>query len=155
VSSLTKSYGLAGLRCGWAIGAPAVIARLRRVRDLIDNIGAAPADRLSTLAFAQIDALGARSTQLLTANLAVAREFLVAHPALEVATPPAATITFPRIRGVADTDAFVTRLFATSGVAVAPGRFFGAPEHLRLSLAGRTADLRDGLAAVSHALAQI
>jgi aspartate/methionine/tyrosine aminotransferase len=155
VSSLTKSYGLAGLRCGWVIGAPPAIARIRRVRDVIDNIGAAPADRLSTLAFAQIDALGARAAGLLSANLDVTRAFFAEQPRLEIAVALAATVTFPRLRGVADTQPLVTRLFETTGVAVAPGHFFGAPDHFRISLAGRTADLREGLACLGRVLEQV
>ena len=39
------------------------------------------------------------------------------------------------------------------GVTVIPGRFFGAPAHVRLSLAGPAANLRGGLAQLSRALA--
>src|SRR5476649_2599388 len=74
ISSLTKSYGLAGLRCGWVIAAPAIAERVRRVRDVIDNIGAAPADRLSVLAFSQIDRLAARAHALVSTNLALTRQ---------------------------------------------------------------------------------
>jgi aspartate/methionine/tyrosine aminotransferase len=56
---------------------------------------------------------------------------------------------------VADTQPLVTRLFETTGVAVAPGHFFGAPDHFRISLAGRTADLREGLACLGRVLEQV
>lgn len=144
ISSLTKSYGLSGLRCGWVIAAPRVAERARRVRDVIDNVGAAPADRLSALAFAQIDPLAARACQLVSTNLDLARAFFARHPQLELAGPLEATIAFPRLHGVSDAGPFVTRLFAEHGVAVAAGSFFGAPAHLRISLAGRTETLVAG-----------
>ncbi len=144
ISSLTKSYGLSGLRCGWVIAAPRVAERARRVRDVIDNVGAAPADRLSALAFAQIDPLAARAYQLVSTNLDLARAFFARHPQLELAGPLEATIAFPRLHGVSDAGPFVTRLFAEHGVAVAAGSFFGAPAHLRISLAGRTETLVAG-----------
>ena len=34
-NSLTKAYGLAGLRCGWIMASPAVSARVREIRDEI------------------------------------------------------------------------------------------------------------------------
>ena len=145
ISSLTKSYGLSGLRCGWVIAAPAVAERARRVRDVIDNIGAAPADRLSALAFTHLDPLAARAYHLVSANLEVMRAFFARHPRLELAGPIEATIVFPRLHGVADADPFVARLFAEHGVAVVSGRFFGAPAHIRLSLGGRTDTLVAGL----------
>jgi hypothetical protein len=152
ISSLTKSYGLAGLRCGWVIAAPPIAERVRRVRDVIDNIGAAPADRLSALAFSRIDHLAARAHRLVSTNLDLMRHFLASHPQLMVAGPIEATIVFPRIAGVADTDPFVARLFAEHGVAVAAGSFFGAPAHIRVSLGGRTETLVAGLKRLDHAL---
>jgi hypothetical protein len=145
ISSLTKSYGLSGLRCGWIIATPKVAERARRVRDVIDNIGAAPADRLSALAFAQIDRLAARAYKLVSTNLDPTRAFFARHPQLELCGPVEATIAFPRLNGIPDTGPFVTRLVAEHGVAVVAGSFFGAPAHIRLSLGGRTETLVAGL----------
>jgi aspartate/methionine/tyrosine aminotransferase len=145
ISSLTKSYGLSGLRCGWVIASPPIAERARRVRDVIDNIGAAPADRLSALAFARIDHLAARAHKIASSNIEVARAFFARHPRLELAGPIEATIAFPRLAGVPDTGPFVTRLFNEHGVAVVAGSFFGAPAHIRLSLGGATEVLTAGL----------
>lgn len=153
ISSLTKSYGLSGLRCGWVIAAPGIAERVRRARDVVDNIGAAPADRIGALAFSQIDRLAARARALVSANLDLARAFFVGHPKLELAGPVEATIAFPRMAGTADTDPFVKRLFAEEGVAVVPGRFFGAPAHIRISLGGHTGTLAAGLDRMDRLLA--
>ena len=52
-NSLTKSYGLASLRCGWTLAAPDVTRRIRRARDLVDVWAPMPSDRLSVVAFAE------------------------------------------------------------------------------------------------------
>ena len=67
-NSLTKSYGLAGLRCGWVIGAPDLAEAVRRVRDIVDGSGPFPTERLSVLAFSMLDRLAARAKQILTDN---------------------------------------------------------------------------------------
>ncbi len=152
-NSLTKLYGLAGLRCGWAVGAPALAERLRRTRDVVENAGTAPANLLSALAFARLPALAERARGLLGANLQVARPFFAAHPQLELVEPPSASIAFPRLRGVPDAGPFVGALLERHGVAVAPGRFFDSPAHFRVSLAGATTVLRDGLERLGEALA--
>lgn len=153
ISSLTKSYGLAGLRCGWIVAEPSVAERARRVRDVIDNIGAAPADRISALAFSHIDRLAARAKGLVAANLELTRAFFASYPQLEIAAPSEATIVFPRIRGVQDCGPFVQRVFEEHGVAIAAGRFFGAPDHFRISLGGKTELLEKGLELVGRVLA--
>jgi aspartate/methionine/tyrosine aminotransferase len=149
-NSLTKSYGLNGLRCGWAVAPAAVAARMRRVRDLVDAVGSAPSDRLSAFAFEHLATLAARTTRLMTANLALARTFVAAQPGLLLAEPPRATVIFPQVAGVTDTTALVADIAARHGVAVAPGRFFDAPAHIRISLAGHTDKLAEGLRRLSR-----
>jgi len=133
-SSLTKSYGLAGLRAGWAIAPPAVAERLRRARDVIDNASSGPADRLTAVAWAALPRLQARTRALLGAGVADARAFFAAHPEFELPEPPSCSVVFPRLRGVADAGAFVQRLLDERGIAVAPGHFFEAPAHFRINL---------------------
>jgi aspartate/methionine/tyrosine aminotransferase len=151
-SSLTKSYGLAGLRCGWILAPPSAAERMRRTRDVVDNAGSGPSDLLATLAFAHLEHLRERATRLLGGNADQVRRFLADHPRLEVAGPPAANVVFPRLAGVTDTGPFVQRLLDRHGVAVAPGRFFDAPAHFRLSLAGPADALARGLACLADAL---
>jgi hypothetical protein len=151
-NSLTKSYGLAGLRCGWLIAQPHVAERLRRARDLVENVGGAPTDRLGAHAFGVLDSLQARTRALLSANLATASTFLADQPRLRVAAPPGSTTIFPRVEGVTDTSAFAARLHSDWGVAVVPGRFFDAPAHVRINLGCRPDVLAGGLARIGQAL---
>jgi aspartate/methionine/tyrosine aminotransferase len=144
-NSLTKSYGLNGLRCGWAIAPPAVADRMRRVRDLVEAVGSAPAERLAAFAFQHFPLLEARTRRHMITNLSLVRAFTDAHPQLLLAEPPRATVIFPQMRGMAETTALVADIAARHGVALAPGHFFDAPSHLRLSLAGDTAKLTEGL----------
>jgi aspartate/methionine/tyrosine aminotransferase len=152
-NSLTKSYGLAGLRLGWAIAPAAIAERLRRARDVVDNAGNAPSDRLAALAVSRRAALGERARSLLGANIAHVKTFLAAQPRLEVAEPPGASVIFPKLRDATDCEPFVQTLLDRHGVAVAPGRFFDAPAHFRVSLAGRPEILARGLEAIAGVLA--
>lgn len=154
-SSLTKSFGLNGLRCGWAVVPPGMATRLRRVRDVVDGVGSAPADRMAVHAFTHLPALGERAKRHVTGNLALVRAFLDAHPMLELPTPTAtaaSTILFPRLLGVDDASDFASMAARDHGVTVVPGRFFDAPAHIRLSIAGATANLEGGLARLADAL---
>jgi aspartate/methionine/tyrosine aminotransferase len=143
-SSLTKSYGLSSLRCGWVIASEALTYRLRRARDIVDGTGSIVAERLGTLAFQQLDRLEARARQILRTNGQLVDEFLGSRRDLEWVAS-AGTVVFPRIRGVSDTSAFAERLMREHRTAIVPGRFFDAPAHLRLGYGGDTEKLRGGL----------
>jgi aspartate/methionine/tyrosine aminotransferase len=151
-SSLTKSYGLSGLRCGWILSSPDITARLRRVRDIVDGGGSIVTERLAVLAFAQLDRLIARSRTLLEANTALVRDFLRSRTELEWIQPDGATVVFPRLRSVPDSSVFAERLLEERETAVVPGRFFEAPAHFRLGFGGPHEALAGGLEAIAAAL---
>ena len=150
-SSLTKAYGLASLRCGWVLAGEALTRRMRRARDVVDVWSPIPSDRLAVVAFDRLDALAARARSLVEKNLARVRAFLAETPSLECAAPRA-TLAFPRIRGVADSTPFAERLFRKTGVAVAPGHFFGAPGHFRIAFGGDPEAVAEGLEAIRREL---
>jgi aspartate/methionine/tyrosine aminotransferase len=151
-SSLTKSYGLAGLRTGWILSSRSLAERLQRVRDVVDGTGPIVTERLATLAFEQLDRLIARANALLSANAALVRGFMAGRPELEWVEPRGGTVCFPRLRDVEDTSRFADRLLHERDTAVVPGRFFEAPAHFRLGFSGPTDRVAGGLTALAAAL---
>ena len=150
-NSLTKSYGLSGLRCGWVIASDEISYRARRVRDVVDGTGAIVAERLATLAFANLDTLAARARNILVRNKTLVDDFLTSRPELRWA-PSAGTVVFPRIEGVDDIGEFADRLLHERETGIVPGRFFDAPAHFRLGFGGDTDRLRSGLEQIAAAL---
>jgi aspartate/methionine/tyrosine aminotransferase len=149
-SSLTKAYGLASLRCGWAIASREIAQRIRRVRDVVDVWAPIPSDRLAVVAFRHLDALAARARLLVERNSDEVADWLARRAELEC-VPPRSTLAFPRLRDAAAAT-FADRLYAATGVAVAPGRFFGAPEHFRVAFGGPPETVAAGLAAITRFL---
>jgi len=147
-SSLTKAYGLASLRCGWTLASPDVTARIRRARDLVDNWAPMPADRLSVVAFQNLPRLAERARAIIEVNTARVSAWLVSRHDIECVAPRS-TLAFPRRRGVADAGPFAEGLFARTGVAVAPGRYFGSPAHFRIAFGGVPDRVAAGLEALS------
>jgi aspartate/methionine/tyrosine aminotransferase len=151
-SSLTKSYGLSGLRCGWVIASPGVAERVRRARDIVDGSGAFPAEHLSVLAFGCLDRLAARARSILDPNRRLMLEFLASRPELECVAPAGGTVVFPRLGGVDDAAGFVERLAGEHDTGVVPGSFFQAPAHVRIAFGGRRDVLEEGLRRIGRAL---
>ncbi len=151
-SSLTKAYGLSGLRCGWVLASPEVAHRVRRTRDVVDGTGAFPAEQMAAVAFEHLDRLAARARTILQRNVAAVRAFLGSREELEWVEPDGGSVVFPRLKGFADAEPFVTRLLSGYQTAVVPGRFFEAPAHFRIAFGGSPETVAGGLARIGQAL---
>lgn len=151
-NSLTKAYGLAGLRCGWILASPAISQRVREMRDIIDGSGPFVTEQLSVAAFANIGRLKARAQGILSENLAAVRAMAQSHPRLEWLEPVAGTTAFPRVRDMEDTSDLVDRLIRDHDTIVVPGRFFQAPQHIRVAFGGKAAMIGEALTRLDLAL---
>src|SRR4029453_2397873 len=74
-NSLTKAYGLDGLRAGWILGPRAVVRRAARINDALGVNGVAPGERLALVAFRRLAPIGRRARAILRPNLATLRAF--------------------------------------------------------------------------------
>ena len=151
-NSLTKAYGLDGLRAGWILGSAEVMARARRINDLMTNNGVAPGERMALAAFRRLDTLARRARTILEPNLATVRRFLERETRLSTFIPAGGNVVFPRLPDGVDSDRLAAHLARRYSTLVVPGRFFDAPRHVRLSFGCRPALLARGLKNVSAAL---
>lgn len=151
-SSLTKGYGLAGLRAGWALADTALAEAMRRVRDVVDGNGSVPSEFLAGLAFRNLDGLRKRAWKILTPNMDLLREFVASRDEVEWVPPVGGSVGFPRIRGRDDAGDFVALLRERYDTGVVPGAFFEAPSHFRVALGGHRETLEAGLERLGRAL---
>lgn len=150
-SSLTKTYGLSSLRCGWILAAPELARRIWLLNDLFAATPAHPAERLSVVAFDHLEQFRTRAHDLLTTNRSLLDSFLDARTDLECFRPPAGTVVFPGLTN-GDPEAFFQLLREKYETSVVPGAFFEMPRHFRLGIGGETAALRAGLERLGAAL---
>jgi aspartate/methionine/tyrosine aminotransferase len=153
-SSLTKAYGLSGLRCGWVLAAPELAERMWHQNDLFGNIPAHITERLSVCALDHLETIAARARTLTERNRRILDSFLAKHPELEVLRPLGGTVIFPRIPGD-DGNAFCKYLREKYETSAVPGRFFGMPERIRIGIGNGSAEVEEGLNRVSQALREI
>jgi aspartate/methionine/tyrosine aminotransferase len=151
-SSLTKAYGLSGLRAGWALSAPDVAEKIKRVRDIVDGVGSFPSELLAHLAFENLPALKDRARRILEPNMGMLRAFMEGHPELEWVPPAGGSVGFPRIRELEDASDFVVHVREKYDTGVVPGAFFEAPAHFRVALGGPGDILEEGLQRLGKAL---
>jgi len=154
-SSLTKAFGLSGIRCGWVLSSPQLAHRMWRINDLYAATPAHPAELISVIALDHLEQVAARAKSLLDANRKSLNEFLDAQTTLDVYRPEHGTIVFPRLKK-GSVEELLCLLHEKYETSVVPGRFFDRPQHFRVGIGGdpgmtRTAFERLGSALYEYA----
>ena len=150
-SSLTKAYGLSGIRCGWILAQPELVQRMWQVVDFTYGSPVHPAELLSVIALDNLARVRQRARTLLETNRPLVNEFLAKHPEIECEPSRFGTTIFPRLRSGSATE-FVGMLRERFETSVAPGDFFEQPQHFRVGFGGATETVRGGLERIGTAL---
>ena len=150
-NSLTKTYGLSGLRCGWILASADLARRIWRLNDLFGVNAAFSAEQMSVLAFDNLKQFRERARHLLETNRALLNNFLDSRKDLECVRPIAGTIIFPRVAN-GDAEAFIKVLREKYETSVVPGRFFDMAQHFRIGIGGQTTAAAAGLERLGAAL---
>ncbi|HEY3040065.1 MAG TPA: pyridoxal phosphate-dependent aminotransferase [Pyrinomonadaceae bacterium] len=153
-SSLTKAFGLSGLRCGWILAEPEVAKRMWLLNDLFAATPVHAGERLSVVALEQLAGIAERAQARLDKNRQLLNQFLVSRADLETIRPLFGSIMFPRVKqGTADRLSDLLReKYETS---VVPGSLFEMPAHFRVGLGGDYETLVQGLERLGSALDEL
>jgi aspartate/methionine/tyrosine aminotransferase len=146
LGTVSKAYGLPGLRIGWLASRDGEL--LRRIRELklyTTICSSAPSELLVALALRHGERLVERNRQLVLANLPLLDAFLERRrEQFEWVRPTAGPIGFPRVAGVADVGGWCEEIAAQADVLLLPGAVYEQPRHVRFGF-GR-ANLPEALA---------
>jgi len=153
-SSLTKTFGLSGLRCGWIFAEPELARRMWLLNDLFAATPVHAGERLSVVAMTQLKEIGDRAKTLLDRNRSLLNAFLDTRDDLETVRPEFGTVMFPRVRS-GDAGGLCSLLREKYETSVVPGAFFELPAHFRIGIAVSTDVLQAGLERLRKALNEI
>jgi aspartate/methionine/tyrosine aminotransferase len=137
---MSKTFALPGLRIGWvACRDRALLDRLAAFKDYTTICCSAPSELLAIAALEAIDAVLARTRDIVDPNLQRLDAFFAEHDdAFEWVRPRGAPIAFPRVIAPGGVARFAEFLLAEQGTLVLPGSLYGHEgEHFRLGF-GRT-----------------
>jgi hypothetical protein len=150
-SSLTKVYGVSGLRCGWILARPDLAWKMRRLNDLYSATPVYPSELLSVFVFEHLNLLRERARRILDADRKLLHEFLAHQPTLSAIRTDWGTTSFVRLRN-GNADIFLKRLRADFETSAVPGRFFEMPDYFRIGMGVNTGMFAEGLSRVGRAL---
>lgn len=132
-NSLTKAYGLSGLRCGWVLAPAKLAAHMWRLDDIHAGTYAHPAELLSVRAFERLSRISQRMKSMLDENRRLLGAFLDRRDDLDCFRPDHGTVVFPRLKN-GSVDALCDLLRREFKTTVVPGRFFECPDRFRIGV---------------------
>jgi aspartate/methionine/tyrosine aminotransferase len=147
-SSLTKFWGFGSLRVGWLVADPGFVERARETAVHLSAV-AGPSRTLARRVLENRETIAAVQRERCLANHDLLRAFVEEQPLDGHVFDgcPYAFLTHESVDGDA-----VAAAAWDDGVLVVPGRFFGAPEGVRVSLGGPTDRVEEALSAFGGAL---
>ena len=153
-SSLTKGYGLSGLRCGWIFTEAKLAEKVRRLDDIFAASAPNVMERLSVAAITQLPKIAARAKSMLETNRQTLRKFLQARDDVDVVPTKFGTTSFPRIRNT-DVEKLCQLLIEKYETAVVPGKFFESPQHIRIGMCCDPESFSAGIERLGQALDEL
>ncbi len=157
LGSLSKAYGLPGLRLGWTVASPDLTDALWRRHEYAAISAAAPSMAIAeqVLEPRLRERLLARTRGLIGQGLGALRAWLDDDgSALRWTPPEAAAFAFLQLPPGTDGDSWVAGLRDRSGVLLAPGSAFGHPDFVRLTYALDPDRLSEALTRITPHLVQ-
>jgi aspartate/methionine/tyrosine aminotransferase len=135
LGSMSKSYGLPGLRLGWLITQNhALLEKFLDFKFYTTICASAPSEFLSALALRNRHFLLERNLNIVHHNLPLLQNFIERHQTLfSWVKPNASPIGFPRVHGIQNVREFCEEIVTQTSVLLLPGDVYEQPQHLRIS----------------------
>jgi len=151
-SSLTKVYGVSGLRCGWILAQPDVARAMWQLNNLFAATPVHPGELMSVATLEHLAIPREKARRIVEADRVVLNQFLDREAGVSAVRTDWGTTCFLRL-AKGDVDDFLQRLRANETSAV-PGRFFEMPGHFRIGMGVNTEMFAEGLRRISLTLSQ-
>lgn len=155
IGSLSKAYGLPGLRVGWAVGPVDTLESMWLRHDYAAITTTMLGNQLGALALSPDvrPRLLARTRRYIRDGFPVLEAWLKRHDNLFSLSPPdAAAIAFVRYNLDVDSLALADRIREDKSVLIVPGDHFHVPGHLRISFGLPHDYLQTGLDRIHEAM---
>lgn len=157
-NGLSKTYGLPGLRIGWAVGPKETIANEWARSDYTTIAPGTINDRLARLALKpeMRQKILSRNRKILNTNLPLVKEWLSSHADLFKLIPPlAGAIAFIRYNLEINSTQLIMKLIHDKSVFIVPGDCFGMDHFIRLGYGAEKNRLLAGLDLINETLKEI
>jgi aspartate/methionine/tyrosine aminotransferase len=152
VSSLTKAYGLGGLRCGWMLAPAGLAETVWKIIDHMHVEGVFLGEQVALQCFSRLEVIRKRHAERIAANVSLLKDLVHSDKRLSWIEPQGGVVGFPRVEAGFDGDRLAEHLKSKYATCVVPGRFFESPRHFRIGFGGSPEEFKQGVMFLGKAL---
>jgi aspartate/methionine/tyrosine aminotransferase len=156
ISTLSKPFGLPGLRIGWLVAPEEVVKDCWAFRDYISLSPGYLNDRLAQIVLSHRDTLIARTRSIAEGNLALVEQWIREREGLVDWIPPrGGLLGLLHYTMDVPSSELADSLARDASVMLAPGAVFGQEHHLRIGFGANPERFREGLAIAGRYIEQV
>ena len=159
ISSMSKCYGLPGIRTGWiASKDPFILDSALAIREQVSIANNSLSEEIALFALNNMDGFLQRAKDRIDRNLAIVSDWMKDQEDFEWIYPEAGVVCFPRVKQNVDMDheKLYCLLAEKYKTFVVPGRCFEmANNHFRIGFGAEADEIKIGLANLNKALTEL
>lgn len=153
IGTVSKCYGLAGLRLGWCIADPKIIKKCEVVKDYTSLYVSPLNEFIGVQVIQNLEKLTSYIIPYIKENYKTLSAWLDKHSdKINGNLPHGGISAFLKISGQNDTEDFCRNLAKEKKILLVPGKCFGYPEFIRLGFGASPQNFKKGLDILSHSL---
>jgi capreomycidine synthase len=153
IGTVSKSYGLAGLRLGWCISNPEIIKKCELIKDYTSLYVSPLNEFIGIHVVKNIEKITANIVPQVKTNYQRLSAWLTEHNnKIGGILPHGGVSTFLKILGCKDTQNFCKKLAKEKKTLLVPGICFGHSEFVRLGFGALPQNFEEGLSNLSQSL---
>lgn len=154
IGSMSKAYGLSGLRLGWIVGPEDIIQKCWEWKDYTSISNSPLCDFLAFFALTHQNKIMKRNMSIARSNYKTLLEWFKQHENFfEYVMPKAGVLCFPKLKNIPiSSEELCRELFNKYKLLIVPGECFEMPGHLRIGFGGDSKNLETSLTILSDYL---
>jgi len=155
LTSMSKVWGVPGIRIGWAVGDESIVEGIRTVREQVTICNSALGEAIAKSILENRDSMLKELRNHMLTNFRMVKKWMDNQDWLEWIEPKSGVVCAPRLRSGGSTDELCKLLVTKYKTFTVPCSAMELDGHFRLGFGGETEELEKGLEQLEKALKEI
>ncbi|MFW9808477.1 MAG: aminotransferase class I/II-fold pyridoxal phosphate-dependent enzyme [Candidatus Thorarchaeota archaeon] len=155
LTSMSKTWGVPGIRIGWAVGDTSVVQAIRAIREQITICNSSLGEAIAKEILVKREEMLSSLRQAMLSNYKIVKDWMDSQEWLEWIQPKSGVVCAPRLKRGGSTDELCRLLVTKYRTFTVPGSAMELDGHFRLGFGGEQEELVKGLEQLGHALKEI
>lgn len=155
LTSMSKTWGVPGIRIGWAVADASIVQAIRAIREQITICNSSLGEVIAKEILMKRDKILPMLRKSMFSNYKILKEWMDSQEWLEWVEPKSGVVCAPRLKRGGSTDELCKLLVTKYRTFTVPGSTMELDGHFRLGFGGEQEELVKGLEQLGHALKEI